>query len=90
MFFGVNKMSKMKSAQIINVFWYEQFLARHSLSFMGKISMFNRTDDKCKLKKKGWKVKHLNLNIMILGNTSWRSGQDLGKLYDNVTPNPTG
>ena len=32
----------------------------------------------------------VNVNIMILGNTSWRSGQDLGKLYDNVTPNPTG
>ena len=33
---------------------------------------------------------NFNLNIMTLGNTSWRSGQDLGKLYDNVTPNPTG
>lgn len=26
----------------------------------------------------------------VSGDTSWRSGQDLGKLYDNATPNPTG
>ena len=26
----------------------------------------------------------------ILGESSWRSGVDLGKLYDNATPNPTG
>lgn len=30
------------------------------------------------------------LHLPSGGNTSWRSGQDLGKLYDNVTPNPTG
>ena len=24
------------------------------------------------------------------GRSSWRSGNDLGQLYDNVTPNPTG
>ena len=36
-------------------------------------------------------IKHLQmLKNIISGNTSWRSGQDLGKLYDNVTPNPTG
>jgi hypothetical protein len=30
------------------------------------------------------------LNNPPVGRSSWRSGQDLGKLYDNVTPNPTG
>ena len=26
----------------------------------------------------------------VSGRSSWRSGSDLGQLYDNVTPNPTG
>ena len=24
------------------------------------------------------------------GDSSWRSGNDIGQLYDNATPNPTG
>ena len=28
--------------------------------------------------------------INISGQSSWRSGNDIGQLYDNVTPNPTG
>ena len=28
--------------------------------------------------------------IIESGRSSWRSGDDLGQLYDNVTPNPTG
>ena len=28
--------------------------------------------------------------INIPGQSSWRSGNDIGQLYDNVTPNPTG
>ena len=35
-------------------------------------------------------TKNISIDSLLLGNTSWRSGQDLGKLYDNVTPNPTG
>ena len=35
-------------------------------------------------------TKNIAIDSLLLGNTSWRSGQDLGKLYDNVTPNPTG
>ena len=27
---------------------------------------------------------------VVSGRSSWRSGNDLGQLYDNVTPNPTG
>lgn len=30
------------------------------------------------------------LNFLSDGRSSWRSGNDLGQLYDNVTPNPTG
>lgn len=30
------------------------------------------------------------INFLSDGNSSWRSGNDLGQLYDNVTPNPTG
>ena len=30
------------------------------------------------------------LKLTILGKSSWRSGNDIGQLYDNVTPNPTG
>jgi len=30
------------------------------------------------------------INFLTDGRSSWRSGNDLGQLYDNVTPNPTG
>lgn len=30
------------------------------------------------------------INLLSNGESSWRSGVDLGKLYDNATPNPTG
>ena len=30
------------------------------------------------------------LYIPVTGSSSWRSGVDLGQLYDNATPSPTG
>ena len=36
---------------------------------------------------------HLSIYIYIFpcsGKSSWRSGVDLGQLYDNATPSPTG
>jgi len=39
-----------------------------------------------------WKIviSVLILHTISEGQSSWRSGNDLGQLYDNVTPNPTG
>ena len=33
---------------------------------------------------------NISLYILVSGRTSWRSGVDLGQLYDNATPSPTG
>lgn len=39
-----------------------------------------------------WKIINfiIILNILSESQSSWRSGNDIGQLYDNVTPNPTG